>query len=78
MAAVTSCENDPIFEISKSICQLMSLLCYFGENDTNKKRVNKAGILEISCLRLAISLLWILLWLFLAVFVHFFPSDTLL
>ena len=50
----------------------MSLLFYFGENDTNKKRVNKAGILEISRLRLAISLLWILLWLFLGVFVDFF------
>ena len=61
-----------IFEISKSTCQLMSLLFYFGENDTNEKRVSKAGILEISRLRLAISLLWILLWLFFGVFVDFF------
>ena len=53
----------------------MSLLCHLGENDTNEKKVkNKAGILEISRLRLAISLLWFLFWLFLAVFVHFsFP-----
>ena len=66
------CKRSIIFQISKSICQLMSLSFYFGENDTNKKRVNKAGILEISRLRLAFSLLWILLWLFLAVFVDFF------